>query len=264
MSSLIDYQQIKQFLGLTKATVPSASKIETIRQNQFGQAPIHHVRPMPSAQQIAGIQGDVDNLKAQIAQGASLFFRKKGQGLTAKVGAVSFDLIISEEHSLEANICSHPVQNGDPITDHIQPQLPRGRVTVLVTNYSIKYGAGGPPSTANAWDASTSRAHEAWQVFKGIFQQRQLVTLVTVLETYTDVALSHVSAPRDSGTGDCLIFDVQFQQIKQVQLRTTQLPASCKPVDMSTADNRQASPKKSAGRVTPDVVPMVPSAGVAQ
>lgn len=249
---LLDLQAAKQRFRLTDVKMPSDEERATIAKKSFGSDPVAQKAQAHANVQrsdIVKIQKDVEDFAAAVQKSASLFFRRDGQGLEAKVGAVTFDLILSEEHALTAQVCSHPVQNGDAITDHIQPQLPSGRVQVLVTNYSIKDAPGGWRQGVYTDD---NRALTAWRTFKSIFQARQTVTLVTVLEVYEDVALTHVSAPRDAGTGDALIFDVSFQQIKTVQLKTVKLSAVASPKDMSSNKNRQASPKLSMGTATPD------------
>lgn len=256
---LVDLQAIKQKFHLTDVRMPSDSERATIGREKFSSDPVAQKAIWPTrvdAAYIQDVQKNVDEFAALTSKSASIFFRRDGQGLTAKVGAVTFDLILSEEHELSATICSHPVQNGDAISDHIQTQLPAGRVQVLVSNYSLKDAPGGARESQALWNTSNNRASAAYDTFKAIFKAKQTVTLVTVLEQYDNVAITHVSAPRDAGTGDALIFDVSFQQIKTVQLKVMKLDGIVKPADMKSDKNRQASPKFSGGTVTPDEVPL--------
>lgn len=252
---LVNLQAIKQKFHLTDVNMPSDDERESLGKSKFSSDPVAQKAIWGTRIDDAYIQGvkkNVEDLAALTAKSASIFFRRDGQGLSAKVGAITFDLILSEEHDLTATICTHPVQNGDAISDHIQTQLPAGRVQVLVSNYSLKDAPGGARESQDLWNTSNNRAAAAYDTFKAIFKAKQTVTLVTVLEQYENVAITHVSAPRDAGTGDALIFDVSFQQIKTVQLKVVKLEGVVKPADMKSNKNRQASQKLSAGTVTPD------------
>lgn len=249
---LLDLQAVKQRFHLTDVRMPSDEERASLGREKFSSDPVSQKAIWATKADGATIKKvgqDVTDFAASVQKSATLLFRRDNQGLTADTGIIDFDLILSEEHTLDAQICSHPVQNGDPITDHIQPQLPTGRLQVLVTNFSIKDAAGGWRQGSYTDD---NRAMTAWRTFKAIFKARQMVQIVTILEVYDNVALSHVSAPRDAGTGDALIFDVSFQQIKTVQLKTVKLTAVASPKDMTNNDRRQASKKLSAGTITPD------------
>ena len=249
---LYDLQSAKQKMHLTEVKMPSDAERLKLYQDSFQSSPLEpkRIKPEdPSQTYIAAVKQQIDGFTAKVQKSASMFFRRDDQGLTASIGSVTFDLILSEDHDLTATVCTHPVQNGEAVSDHIQPQLPSGRIQVLVTNYSIKDAPGG-------WRQGTytdgNRALAAYETFKAIFKARVLVTIVTVMEVYDNVALTHVSAPRDSSTGDALVFDVQFQQLRTVQLKVLKLSGVAKPADMKSNKNRQASSRLSAGQATPD------------
>lgn len=261
---LYDVQALKDFIGIG-THIPTQSEVDKISREGFQTDPVSRKAAkvsVPNQIYIAATKAQVDALYESNLQSASLFFWNDGeQGVTPKdksIGAVSFDLILDEDHALSAAVCSHPVQYGDPITDHIQPQLPSGRVSVLVSNFSLKDAPGalrqGGSPVRQEWSPYRNRAAEAYGVFLQIFEKRQVCTMVTVLRVYRDVALTNVSAPKTNATGDALIFDVSFQQIRTAQLKTIELSGVAKVNDMNDDNNRQAAPKVSTGVATPSKI----------
>lgn len=169
----------------------------------------------------------------------SLFYRVYDKPYA--VGDVQFDLVLSEAHSLTSTVSEHPVEEGATISDHIQQNLRSGKLRGLVSNYSIQTGGG---------DGETNRAMNAWLIFQNLWKSRQLVTIVTTLEVYENVAVVSVSTNRDASTGDSLEFDVDFRQVKKAELQEVTVSATVKPVDMTTQQRKKSATKTKKGRVT--------------
>lgn len=216
-------------------------------------------------------QGQFNANRSDYSKG-SIFFRKSGQGLkftagspgtgTTTLGAIDFDLILEEEITLSAKVCQHPVQSGDPITDHIQPLPMAGRLKVLVSNYSLKYGPGGV--NASAWSPSVNRALEAYDAFKALMLARTTVTLVTVLETFAvnSIVITRVSVPKTHDDGDSLTFTIDYVEIKVIaKLNTTPLTVAARATNPMVPRNLAAMAPIGAGTQSPTDEP-VPTGGV--
>jgi hypothetical protein len=248
---LYDIGALTSKIGLS-SKMPTTAEIQEIQRKQFQAPPVSNdsAYQAPSQTDIAAAQAQVDAVHSAVLQQASLFYQAD-TGVFSSTGSVTFDLVMSEEPSLTAQVCSHPVQEGAAISDHIQPSLPSGRVSALVSNYSLKDAPNG--ARYDKYTSSVSnRALEAYRIFQDIFSKRLLVTLATTMGIWDNVALTSVGAPRDAGTGDALIFDISFQQLRTVQLKTVQLEAVAKPSDMKSNKKRQASAKMKIGVVTPE------------
>lgn len=207
---------------------------------------------------------------------ASLFFKDEGYF----VGAVQFDLLISESHSIEAQVTEHPIEDGSVVSDHIR-ELPRkGSLSGLVTNYPLKpaselpssfmeklsalgnqnflesfvaqygYKPNKGPTKADyeALERPKNRAFGTWTAFKALMAARTPVTISTGLEKYYTAVVTKVETSRESSTGDALTFHVEFQEIKVVTLTEVAITTATKPLNLKTATNRQASPKASKGK----------------
>lgn len=193
---------------------------------------------------------------------ASLFFtpnKKFGiasQNSSNSILSVQFGIILEESHSLESNISEHPVQEGSPITDHIQNLLRKGSLKALVSNHSIVRGFDPqPPPEASSWSGigSLTRpsfkvrniALETWEQLKSVWKAKQLVTIVCVMETYTNVAIKSISTIRNSDTGDSQEFDITFQEVRVVQIGKTTIVVNVNP---SSSTGKKVAKKENIGK----------------
>lgn len=84
-----------------------------------------------------------------------LLFREAGY----TVDAIKFDLLLDEQHSMEAEVTSHPVEDGSQINDHIQIKPRKGSLTGFVTNHPFAggYNGGLPANIAQKIAASQKK-----------------------------------------------------------------------------------------------------------
>lgn len=161
---------------------------------------------------------------------ASMFFRQEGWS----VGEIGLDLILDEEHSQDVAVTEHPIQKGSPVADHVVAELREGSLRALVTNWSINHQTpdGGTPN---------NRAGEAWEALKALQLKGEPVTIVTALEVYRDVVITHLDTNRDGETGEALEIGIEFKQVKQVDLKETEVSVEVQPADMDSGINRMAA-----------------------
>ncbi len=244
---VVDLQQIRQRLGFSRFTIPTQAEIDSIRKRYFGSAPLVQDL-MPTADQIRVAKEQVQASKTSF----SVFYRKEGY----TVGDLQFDLILSEDHALTSKVSSHPVEGNSDITDHIQNQLRVGKLRGLVTNHPIQEFPKDRKSATIPDPSAQGRAGIAWEICKGIWTKRQIVTVVTCLEIYPDVAITDMSTKRDSETGEALEIEVSFQQVRRISTKTLKIGASVAPKDMSTSINRQVAVTQDQGRTVGQEVVM--------
>lgn len=166
-----------------------------------------------------------------------LFFQnKRSYGL----GNITFDLLLSESHSLNNTITEYNIEDGSSIADHIYNNLRTGSISGLVTNFSI-----------NSEGITSNRAKDAYDLFVELWKNKELVTLTTVLEVYDNVAIENVSTSVNDGTGESLVFDVSFRQINIVKLQEIQATATISIDDMDSDINKQSAVEADQGKTTP-------------
>lgn len=178
--------------------------------------------------------------RTQLPQHTCLFYRKEGYS----VGSVDIDLILNEDHSKDARVTENPLQDGRAVSDGIYLELREGSLTGLVSNHSLKHAT--PPDVQSAQalleqaksTTLENRARQAWKDLKAVMDAKEPVTIVTALEVYEDVAITHIETDRDGDTGDALAIQVSFRQVQTVQLREDKVTAKVSPSDMASTINR--------------------------
>lgn len=183
--------------------------------------------------------------RTKLPQHTCLFYRKDGYS----VGSVQLDLILDEQHSKDAMVTENPLQDGRAISDGIYLELREGTLTGLVSNHSLKHAQTPDEQNRTAQyllEQSKSvtlenRARQAWEDLKAVMDAKQTVTIVTALEVYENVAITHIETTRDGDTGDALAIQIGFRQVQTVQLREDKVSAQVQPSDMESSINRAAA-----------------------
>ena len=168
----------------------------------------------------------------------NLFFRRnKDYGARSDIGSITFDVILNENHFFGSDVSTHNVENGSEISDHIRNQLENGTFTGLISNFSVKTRL-----------LRTNRAQDAFDFIYKLWQERVLVTIVTVMRVYKNMAITSISIPRSFDTGESGIFEISFRKVNQVKLRTVVLESAVNVTNMDDDTNRQAAVTSDQGR----------------
>jgi len=126
-----------------------------------------------------------------------------------KIGEVTCDAVIYEEHHHQAKIAEHPVENGSTITDHVQVLPLTVSVEGVISNTPLNYIILPIKSTGN-------RAQEAFEQLENIFAARQPIHIATTLKSYSNMILESLEVKSDSRTQASLRFKCKARQIKIV------------------------------------------------
>lgn len=161
-----------------------------------------------------------------------------------KVGAITFDLILSEGHTFNNNVTRYNVEDGADISDHIQNDLETGTVSGLITNFSIFDGI-----------VFQNKAQLAYDELRTLWKDRSLVDIYTVLQVYEQVAILNIAVNRDESSGESLIADFSFQEFNKVKLTETAVGVTINLKNMKTNQNRQSSQNKNQGKTQGTVKP---------
>ena len=188
--------------------------------------------------------------RTELPNHTCLFYRKDGYS----VGAVELDLILDESHSKNAQVTENPLQDGRAVSDGIYLELREGSLTGLVSNHSIKHSVPPDRQTAEGLlDKAENyqlenRAKQAWEDLKSLMDSKQLVTIVTSLEVYDNVAITSIETERNGDSGDALEIKVGFKQVQKVKLREDKVTAQVQPENMDSDINRLAAVGTNSGQ----------------
>jgi len=167
--------------------------------------------------------------------------RKRSKSIKSDSFSLVFDLQLSESHSLDNEVASHPVEEGSPISDHIENKLRSGSTSFLISNYSLKIG-----------ELVTNRVQDVYDLFKQLWKAKELVTLVTDLEVYEDSAITKVGISRGEGTGEAGTFEVSFTEFRIIRLKKVSIDANIVITELETPESQQASPPADIGTQAPE------------
>lgn len=160
------------------------------------------------------------------------------------IGSIELDAAISISHRAEVEVTQHPVEKGADIADHLRPKPEIVTIEGVVSNTPINVtqqtravefvGTG-----FRAEFQTTAReeqpfgvpgyAEEAYAKLRDIKDNRELVTIVTPLKTYENMALTSLEIPQDAKTGDSLRFTATFQNVRVVENKVTNLKVATDP-----------------------------------
>src|SRR4030065_929781 len=183
-------------------------------------------------------------------------------GFANVVGVVQLDCTISEIHTDEAKITDYPVQTGSVVSDHIRLQPTTIELEVIVTNTPTSYMFGPdvqfnryaktPVSVVSSMSPASpltsdlnpveDRVNVAYGELRRILQEGEVVSVLTTLRDYDDMAITKSIVTRDKEKGNALFVKLTLSEIIMAETQTVAVP-----VRKSTANNTSTN----RGQVTP-------------
>ena len=146
---------------------------------------------------------------------SDLLVGKKAQ---VQIGEVSVDASISESHSIEGEITSHPVESGSDITDHyrVNPREISLEAVVTSTPIATGYPAQTAINSVKSIIAKDDPVMNAWQEVERYFEKRIIITINTSLKKYKNMILTSFNVTRNSAKGQSLHFSLTAREIRVV------------------------------------------------
>ena len=172
------------------------------------------------------------------------------------IGDVTLDASVYESHALEADTTDHPIEKGADRSDHYRAR-PR-QVTIEGMISPVKIGTSFPGQTlvssVKSIITGSDPVAEAWETFKKYFDTKELITITTKAETYTDMAIISIKSEKTSGRNSVLSFEMVAKHIKTVSVLTTdaiKIPAAVKSATAGKESGTQKNGRKPAKEAQP-------------
>lgn len=170
-----------------------------------------------------------------------------------KIESIALDAALREVHSGEVEVTEHPVEQGSNITDHTRPKPDRLTIDAIVSNTPINttqrtrvveaFGVSFVSSSLeDSRQGAAGYAETAYAKLVELKDKGSPITVVTQIRTYDDMILISLSVPRDSKTGDALLFTASFQRVILVKNKLTRKVVSRDP---------KVQPKNKTGKQAP-------------
>lgn len=119
----------------------------------------------------------------------------------SKVGVVTFDTMVSEEHKFTSRVTYYPIESGTIISDHIINQPDIVILSGLVTDTPLNLFA------------PFNRSVSAFDSLLRLHRNREVVDVVTGIKIYKNMAITSLDVPRTIRTGQTLTFNIELQRI---------------------------------------------------
>lgn len=141
--------------------------------------------------------------------------------MTVRIDGYPIDLAVTEEHKLEADVTTYPVEKGADIADHVRSKPAEVTLEGVVSDTPMGAIALDQSRVALA-DVKALPSLDAFQRLKALQASPKLVTVETSLGKYESMVLTSLVVPRAKDTTKGLKFTVTFTQITLVEnTRTT-------------------------------------------
>lgn len=157
----------------------------------------------------------------------------------SSVGALKFDALLSEATQFNAKATQYVVEDGSPISDHISQESIELRLTGVITSAKV-----------NLWDGESGlpKLFDAKEVLRDLHEKRELVSVVTGLDVYDDMAITDCRIERNGDDGYLYNVDITLVKIRKAKPSETEVPeAEAKKADAQGKATASKSAKKGTG-----------------
>lgn len=182
------------------------------------------------------------------------------------------DATITESPTYESDITEHAVEDGPDVSDHIRPKNISLEIEGVISSTPLNLSAqaqglvsaagsilgsqlggfgsalgaiGGAFVGASLFSDADDPAKVAHDMLTAIWKNRRLVTVITGLTQYENMAIQSLSFPRDQKTGKQLRFRATLKEVRKVTAKTVPIKKvhpSVKHTAPSKADLGNQSP----------------------
>lgn len=169
---------------------------------------------------------------------ASKAQRFKTKIITSDNITIVFDATTEVTAEYPSKVTQYPVEDGATISDHVINENPKFSVSGIFSDYSASLNP----------EKGSTLVSEVYQRLFAMRDKREVVSLLTSLDQYTDLIVTNISTPKKTGQGDALYVDLTFEKIRKVKTGRTVVVKTGSPAAIKAADN------KNLGTKTPDLL----------
>jgi len=155
-----------------------------------------------------------------------------------KIGLVNFDASVSETHTKRNSVPQHPVESGKNVSDHIRQEPDEISINGIVTDHPIIFLASIQAESPIEGDLTpvNDRADMAYAELQRVMNDGELVSIVTTLREYENMAITELSVQRDVANGNVLNASISAREIRIVTTESVDAPepenpANTKPIE---------------------------------
>jgi len=150
-----------------------------------------------------------------------------------KIGLVKFDASVSETHTKRNSVPQHPVEVGKNVSDHIRQEPDEITINGIVTDNPIIFLASIQAESPLTGDltAVNDRADLAYAELQRVMNDGELVSIITTLREYQNMALTEMAIQRDAANGNQMNATISAREVRIVTTETTAAPEPANPAN---------------------------------
>jgi hypothetical protein len=134
------------------------------------------------------------------------------------IDGITFDALIDESKTLEADVPAYPVEKGFEVSDSIILKPVSLFMTLFLTNTPVTHRA--------RHGSSPSRVQDVIKRLEALYFTKEPVTVVTSERTYANMAITSIELKKTLETGTSREIPIMFQEIRITEAATTTIPDS--------------------------------------
>lgn len=164
-------------------------------------------------------------------QASSLF---KGETKT-KIGDLIIDVVTRENIKFSSTVTEHPLETKESVNDHIYKNSRKLRIEGFITDSPLRvFGFIETPLQKNSVSSLINNVKSflpfnqdakpsvlAYQLLDQLWQDRALITVVTSLDSFTNMTITDLDSSKDPDTGGRFEFVVELIQLQFANVTTT-------------------------------------------
>ena len=214
---------------------------------------------------------------SSIFRGSSLLGQAKSlitQNNYSYIGDLVIDASISEIIQYGSTITEHPIENKTSISDHIFKKPMTIKMEGYITNSPLKIlGLFDSPLQNNSLNGlidniksslfstnNKTSTNQSYLALKSLYEDRNLINIVTKLETFSNMAIQNLTFTNNLNTGGRLLFNIDLVQVIFANVETIHINntknknlyrLTSEPKDMGNISNKV---QKSIAAKTYDII----------
>lgn len=158
------------------------------------------------------------------ADRGGFFGALKGAALDALnmgLTGIVVDATVKETHLSECDVTKNPVEDGAPVTDHVQMQPKRLTIEGVISDTPLGFAFIGNiqnlvRSVTQIFGAR-SRSQDAYDDLVRLQESKRPFTVITNLKKYDNMILVSLTVPREASTSAAIHFTAEMQQVRIVK-----------------------------------------------
>lgn len=180
---------------------------------------------------MASIIAPLFKASAFFGQASSLF---KGESKT-KIGDLVIDVCTKETIKFSSTVTEHPLETKESVNDHIYKNPRKLRIEGFITDSPLRVlGFIETPLQKNSVSSLVNNVKSflpfnqdakpsalAYQLLNQLWQDRALITVVTSLDSFTNMTITDLDSSKDPDTGGRFEFVVELMQLQFANVVTT-------------------------------------------